>query len=158
MAKKSICRVCGHEAQGEFKFCSLCGSETNIIDDTPVIPAPAPQQYNQNTQYSQYNQGYQSYQNPQYGQPQPQYQENFGFSIAGLCTGITALCLCCYSILAIICGIVGIYLCKRGMKSRLPGMAKAGNICSIIAIVLGALSTVFWIVACVGGGALSYYY
>ncbi len=145
MAKKSVCSVCGYECGDEIKFCPNCGGASTIVNDTQGnIPVVQPVQSYSNTTYPQ---------TP--AQPTAEPTENFGFSIGGLCTGITALCLSCYSILAIICGVIGIFLCNKGLKSRLPGMAKAGKICSIIAIVLGGVSTIFWIVMIIAGVSFS---
>lgn len=109
-----------------------------------------PQQPYQQPQYPQ-----QSYQQPPYQQPQyqqPQYQPQYptpedpgkGLGIASMVIGIIGLCTgWCYG-LGTILGIVGIVLAViSGNKSKevglkQNGLALAGLICSIIAVVAGA--------------------
>ncbi|MCI5656583.1 MAG: DUF4190 domain-containing protein [Candidatus Pseudoruminococcus sp.] len=105
-----------------------------------------PQQYQQ-PQYPQ-----QSYQPPQYQQPQyqPQYPNQNpedpgkGMGIASMVLGIIGLCTgWCWGVGAIL-GIIGIVLAiMSGNKSKQVGLkqnglAIAGLVCSIIAVVCGA--------------------
>ena len=100
------------------------------------------QQYNQQPQQpdyaQQYNQQPQQYNEPYYNQQYPQYNEPLndnsrGFAIASLVLGIISF-FCCGSICSILGLIFGIISKKR--KSENNGMATAGIVLSIIALVL----------------------
>lgn len=132
------------------------------------------QQYDQNTQ--QYAQNTQQYQQPQqnnyynnqgYQQPYNNYQppvptqpkdNSKNLAIASLVLGIVSF-FCCGSV----CSIVGIVLgaVSRKKKPNENGMATAGIVLSIIALVLWAIYFVVYV--CVLGGTIStashsYYY
>lgn len=117
---------------------------------------PQNQQNPQQYQQSQYPQ--QSYQQPPYQQPQPQYptpeDPGKGAGIASMILGIVGLCTgWCWGLGAIL-GIVGIVLAViSGNKSKQAGLnqsglAVAGLVCSIIAVVSGAGCLICTIATC----------
>ena len=82
----------------------------------------------------------------------PQVQRTSGQAVAALVLGIASIALCtCYGIPAIICGIVGIIFSRHAVRAVAKGqaggsslgMAKAGKICSIAGIALGAVYIIF---------------
>ncbi len=74
-------------------------------------------------------------------------------ALAGMILGIVAIATSCY-IAGFILGIIGLSKSKKALAldAENPevytgaGMAKAGKICSIIGIVVGAISIVYWVV------------
>lgn len=71
---------------------------------------------------------------------------NNGMAIGSLICGIAGILLCCCCGIGAVAGIVGIILAicsKKSNGGKMSGMALAGLICSIIAIVFGAG---YWII------------
>ena len=71
---------------------------------------------------------------------------NNGFAIGSLICGIAGILMCCCCGIGAVVGIVGIVLaiCARKPNGgKFSGMAMAGLICSIIAVVFGAG---YWII------------
>lgn len=113
-------------------------------------------QFNQNEFQStgnaqQNGNNYQDYTNVQYQAP---YDYNSGRSdkangmqIASLVLGILGiLACCCYGIPGVLFGIIGLILAIIGnQKSSNKGIGIAGLVCSIIAIIFGALASVYYI-------------
>ncbi|MCI8464318.1 MAG: DUF4190 domain-containing protein [Lachnospiraceae bacterium] len=62
-----------------------------------------------------------------------------GFSIASLVLGILAVCSCCLPIITIPLGILAVIFAVLGMKSINRGLAIAGLILGILALVLGLM-------------------
>ena len=95
---------------------------------------------NQNFDYTPQNdqQPFGQYNFPQV--PQPPKGSSKGFAVASLCLGIASLCLCCacyYLMLPLsILGFIMALLAKRNNGGKMPGMAVAGMILSIVAFVL----------------------
>lgn len=94
---------------------------------------------------------YQDYTNMQYQAP---YDYNSGDSdkangmqIASLVLGIIGIpACCCYGVPGVLFGIIGLILAIVGNKrSRNKGIGIAGLVCSIIAIVFGAIVSVYYI-------------
>jgi hypothetical protein len=71
--------------------------------------------------------------------------------VAALVLGVLSIITGCYCI-GLILGIIGLVLASKGMDLfhsnpaayRAFGLLRAGKICSIIGVILGALSIVFW--------------
>lgn len=100
---------------------------------------------------------------PNYNYTSPQDNSNFqvpfsessmpgyGLSIGSLVCGICSIVFCCcYGIVGVILGIIAIIL--SGKSTRLnsgysSSMAKAGKICGIIGLILGALYFIYVIIA-----------
>ncbi len=113
-------------------------------------------QFNQNEFQStgnaqQNGNNYQDYTNVQYQAP---YDYNSGRSdkangmqIASLVLGILGIpACCCYGIPGVLFGIIGLILAIIGnQKSSNKGIGIAGLVCSIIAIIFGALASVYYI-------------
>lgn len=83
-------------------------------------------------------------------------------AIAALVLGI-ASCACGCFCAGLIVGIIGLVMANKGMKDYEANpdlyngyaMLKAGKITSIVGIILGILSIIFWIIYFVGIIALS---
>ena len=84
-------------------------------------------------------------------------------SVGALVLGILSIVFCwCYGILAIILGIIGIVLANQGEKAynENPGVyslasyknLKAGKVCAIIGLSLGALMIILVVVAVIING------
>ncbi|MBQ8189386.1 MAG: hypothetical protein IJZ44_06375 [Lachnospiraceae bacterium] len=118
--------------------------------------------YNMGTQpqYDMNNQAYNNMGYQQYGYQQP-YQGDIyrqpgegsgvdGKAVGSLVCGILGILLCCcYGIPGIILGIIAIVLAimaKRDNMGTFPGIALAGMICGIVAVVAGAIFIVCMIV------------
>ena len=113
-------------------------------------------QFNQNESQSTGNvqQGgsnYQDYTNMQYQAPYDYASEGSdkanGMQIASLVLGIIGIpACCCYGVPGVLFGIIGLILAIVGNKrSRNKGIGIAGLVCSIIAIVFGAIVSVYYI-------------
>ena len=113
-------------------------------------------QFNQNESQSTGNvqQGgsnYQDYTNMQYQAPYDYASEGSdkanGMQIASLVLGIIGIpACCCYCGPGVLFGIIGLILAIVGNKrSRNKGIGIAGLVCSIIAIVFGAIVSVYYI-------------
>lgn len=74
-------------------------------------------------------------------------------ALAGMILGIVAIVTSCY-IAGLILGIIGLSKSKKALalNAEYPetytgaGMAQAGKVCSIIGIIVGAISIVYWVV------------
>lgn len=113
-------------------------------------------QFNQNESQTTENvqQGgsnYQDYTNMQYQAPYDYASEGSdkanGMQIASLVLGIIGIpACCCYGVPGVLFGIIGLILAIVGNKrSRNKGIGIAGLVCSIIAIVFGAIVSVYYI-------------
>ena len=70
-----------------------------------------------------------------------------GLQIAGLVLGIIAICLiCCYGLPSLILGIIGLVCALKGNKENKHGVGIAGLVCSIIGIIGGLCSFIYYIV------------
>lgn len=73
-------------------------------------------------------------------------QKANGMQIASLVLGILGIpgC-CCYGIVGLLCGIIGLILALVGNKqNRGSGVGVGGLVCSIIAVIFGALGTIYY--------------
>lgn len=113
-------------------------------------------QFNQNESQTTENaqQGgsnYQDYTNVQYQAPYDNAPEGSGkangMQIASLVLGIIGIpACCCYGVPGVLFGIIGLILAIVGNKrSRNKGIGIAGLVCSIIAIIFGALASIYYI-------------
>jgi hypothetical protein len=88
---------------------------------------------------------------PESGQEAPQGGK--GMAIASMVLGIVGMVLCCIWYISIPCAIVGLVLgIMHNKKNTKSGMATAGIVCSIIAIILAVAIIVL---AAIGVAALS---
>lgn len=101
-----------------------------------------------NSQPGNYYQDYTGAQ--QYYQAPPQNagpNKANGMQIASLVLGIIGIpgC-CCYGIVGLLCGIIGLILALAGNKqNKGSGVGIAGLVCSIIAIIFGILATIYYV-------------
>lgn len=98
------------------------------------------------------NNGFESqpYSQPTYSQPAPQGGTNVKAILALVFGILSILTCCCYGVVSIILGIVGIVmavLAKKDNMGQFPGMAIAGLVCSIIGILLGVA---YWVLFLIG--------
>ncbi|MBR2476747.1 MAG: zinc-ribbon domain-containing protein [Clostridia bacterium] len=116
----NFCKNCGAQNDPGVKFCQKCGSP--MVPTAPVAPA-APVSGYATTPYT----------------PAPTELPGKGLGIAGMVLGIIAVVLFCLWYISIPCGIAGIILsCVASGKAKevgmSNGMAKAGVVCSAIAL------------------------
>lgn len=95
--------------------------------------------------YSYYQPQQQGYAAPYYPPPAVQSAPGNGFAVASLILGIVALITSCSLVLSIPCGIIGLILGIVGKAKGAGGMAVAGIVLSVLAL----LFTIFFIVCIV---------
>lgn len=100
-----------------------------------------------NTQYSNYqdNTANVPYQAP----PENNAGDNKanGKQIAGLICGILGICTsCCYGVPGIILGVAGLICSVLGNKESKNGVGIGGLVCSIIALILGVIMLIYYVV------------
>ena len=101
----------------------------------------------QNTGTPQYN----NYQDNTAYQPLPAAPDNggkaSGTQIASLVMGIISIVLCCcYGAPSVIMGIIGLVCGIKGNKENKNGIGTAGIVCSIIGLLLGLISLIYYII------------
>lgn len=164
-----ICSQCGNPVEESASFCPKCGHAMSAADYAPQQPnfSDNSQQADNNGGYQQdryqqngYQQyGYQQDGYQQYGYQQDGYQQSgyqpegyqqygekpgLSYAIASLVLGINGLVFAGFG--GFVLGIIGLimaYVAKS--KGYVGGMRKAGFVCSLIALILGALMLIFWV-------------
>ena len=69
-----------------------------------------------------------------------------GLQVAGLICGILAICACwCYGVVSIILGIAGLICAITGNSRNKSGVGIGALVCSIIGLVLGIASLIYYI-------------
>ena len=151
------CINCGAEMQDDVNFCPACGASQVAQEQAKTEAQSQPQQ----PYYGQPQQ-------PYYGQPQPYAQQPYvpqgtapvkpfpALGLVGMIFGILAIILTWFLwYLGVVFSIVGLILSAIGVAKRnnyrLAGLAIAGLVCSIVALVLTIVSIIlaFAIVAAV---------
>ena len=85
-------------------------------------------------------------------QPEPESGKPSGYAIASLVLGICSIVFCCSNLIGIICGVLAcVFAKKENDLGHANSFTKAGMICGIIGIILGAISLIYWIVVTVIG-------
>lgn len=96
---------------------------------------------NYNNNYNNYYNGNNNYNN--------NYENNSGYSVTALVLGILSIVLCCcYGIIGIILGTIGIVFAvkfKTSNNGRMNAPATIGLICSIIGLVLSTIMLIYTI-------------
>lgn len=142
-----FCQNCGSKVEDGLNFCPACGKPVANPNNAqpPVQPTYSPATP------------------PQYGF-KPPVVPGKGLGIAGMVCGIVSLVLFCIWYISIPCAIVGAILSalaknKASEVGMDNGMAKAGIVCSWIALGLAILFIVIVaIIAGIGASSLYYYY
>ena len=158
------CPSCNTPNDDANAICASCGASF-----APMYNAPPPQGYPPQQQgYPPQQQGYAP--PPQGYPPQPGYAPappkppGFGLGIASMICGILALLICYVpwvNIASLVLSIVGLVLAIMAKKKNAevgapPGMATAGLVTSIIALVISAILFVTCTVClCVAGNAVN---
>lgn len=106
-------------------------------------------QNNQNNSTGQYS-NYQDNTNMTFQQP-PVTPDNDGkangLQIASLVLGIISILLCCcYGAPSVIMGIIGLVCGIKGNKENKNGVGTAGIVCSIIGLIFGVISLIYYII------------
>ena len=104
------------------------------------------QNYDQNGEnnYQDYTAQYASVEGQPYGQNQRGNSTN-AMQIASLVLGIIGmLTCCCYGVVGLVLGIMGLVFAIIGNKSSRSGVGVAGLVCSIIAVILGVAGTIYY--------------
>ena len=91
-------------------------------------------------------------------QPNPVQKEKLPNALASMILGIISLVVGCSPIVGIIIGAIGLSKAKKAyaINEQYPdhytgqGFAKTGKITSLIGLILGILSTIFWVVYILG--------
>lgn len=81
-----------------------------------------------------------------YGEPVAEEQKTPGTAIASLILGICGILLDCCCGVGLVFGIIGLILGIVGNKNRKSGVGTAGIVCSVIAIVVGVLTVIYFFV------------
>ncbi|MBR1701174.1 MAG: DUF4190 domain-containing protein [Lachnospiraceae bacterium] len=81
-----------------------------------------------------------------YGEPVTEEQKTPGTAIASLILGICGILLDCCCGVGLVFGIIGLILGIVGNKNRKSGVGTAGIVCSVIAIVVGVLTVIYFFV------------
>ena len=81
-----------------------------------------------------------------------QVRQTAPHSVAGMVLGILSIVLSC-GFVGLILGIIGLVQSKKAQAALAAnpelggaGFAKAGKICSIVGIIIGAIAIVYWII------------
>ncbi len=129
----AYCRKCGNELQDGVRFCPKCGASTEEN-----------QAEGQNT-------------SPHNASVKPAYQDRkpakdgHGQALGSLLCGIIGLVLCFFGyscIVSVILGIVGIVLSGNARKNgNEEAIRTAGFVLSLLALILGAVITLYFIIA-----------
>ncbi len=152
------CTNCGAEMQDDIKFCPACGA-AQVSDEQVASQQPQEQQpyYGQAPQQPYYGQPQQPYaQQPYVPQGTASVKPFPALGLVGMIFGILAIILTWFLwYLGVVFSIVGLILSAIGVAKRnnyrLAGLAIAGLVCSIVALVLTIVSIIlaFAIVAAV---------
>lgn len=74
-------------------------------------------------------------------------QKASGIQIASLVLGIISILLCCcYGAPSVIMGIIGLVCGIKGNKESKNGVGTAGIVCSIIGLILGLISLIYFLI------------
>ncbi len=91
-----------------------------------------------------------------------EHREHVGHqeSVAGLVLGILSLCFSWLPVVGLACAIIGLVLTIKGRKMSAAvsyhRAGTAGEVCSIIGLVLGSFCTLLWFNAVINGAPLTY--
>lgn len=112
------------------------------------------EQNTQNTESTQYNNYQDNTANVVYQEtasaPETSNKAS-GIQVASLVLGILSICLCCcYGLPSLIMGIIGLVCGIKGNKESKNGVGTAGIICSVIGIIFGFFSLIYYIFIFVG--------
>lgn len=136
-----FCKNCGSENNDTDKFCKNCGQPLSAQESQQegasgsASPDPTPVQY---TSYRQES-------------PMDESAPT-GIAIASMVLGIVSIVFCCFSVIAVACGIIAIVFAKKEEQRGVSnGFIKAGFICGLIGSILGGLYLIYWIFAIVVG-------
>ncbi len=136
-----FCKNCGSENNDTDKFCKNCGQPLSAQESQQegasgsASPDPTPVQY---TSYQQES-------------PMDESAPT-GIAIASMVLGIVSIVFCCFSVIAVACGIIAIVFAKKEEQRGVSnGFIKAGFICGLIGSILGGLYLIYWIFAIVVG-------
>ncbi len=143
------CNHCGQELLPGAKFCNHCGQPVPVEQPQPQPQAQEQAQFQSQQQTPQGD--FNPYYNPSFNgsmpppqQPSKQQMPGYGLGIAAMIVGIASL-----AFLSLAGAIVGLVLSiKATNKAKEAGivnnMAKAGLVCSIIALVLSFIFTIIF--------------
>lgn len=124
------CNQCGAENAEDARFCKSCGNlmgeeQTNAQNEPSMAPQPMPQ-----TQQASQN-----------------YQQETGNGIACMVLGIVSVVFGCTPIIGLVCGIIAIIMNKKDQRMNIQtSYHKAGFVCGIIGVCLGAITLIYCIV------------
>lgn len=134
-----ICKNCGADNPDGSRFCKNCGAELT---------------QGNNSDYSYYKEEPQ--QNPYQQHSEPEPQPGSTLATASLVLGIIGV-ICWFfgysAIISLILGIIGLVLASRArQEGNTSGIRTGGFVCSLIAVIGGAIVLVALVacVACVG--------
>lgn len=115
------CNQCGTENVEGTRFCKTCGNAMGNEQMQPQMsPQPMPQQQNNNA------------------------QDN-GNGIACMVLGIVSVVFGCAPLIGLVCGIIAIIMNRKDMQMGYESSYhKAGLVCGIVGVCLGALSLIYW--------------
>lgn len=129
------CNQCGTENVEGTRYCKTCG---NPLESDSMGSQPMPQY---------------SGQSGQSGQP-------MGNGIACMVLGIVSIVFGCSPLIGLVCGIIAIIMNRKDQQLGIQSSYhKAGFICGIIGVCLGAIALVYWIfwvcaLACAAGTSM----
>lgn len=122
------CNQCGTDNVEGTRYCKTCG---NALE----------------TEQSQSQMDFQP--TPKNSQPMPQNPNNmnYGNGIACMVLGIVSIVFGCTPLIGLICGIIAIIMNRKDVQMGFESSYhKAGLICGIIGVCIGAIALIYWIV------------
>lgn len=132
------CNQCGTENVEGTRFCKSCGSpmgveQTKVQEEPQMTSQPTTQVTPQPM--------------PQYNTSQQNGGQEMGNGIACMVLGIVSIVFGCTPLIGLVCGIIAIIMNRKDQQLGIQSSYhKAGFVCGIIGVCLGAITLVYCVV------------
>ena len=130
----------GRRPYMDYKPFSGTYADKGQTDGNPLDP-PGEGPYRQNSY------GQDAYRQSPYRVPGQADPGRTGFAVASLILGILAVCSCCLPLIAVPLGILAVVFAVPGMRSINRGLAVAGLVLGIVALVLGMMMLIIFLLS-----------